>query len=306
MLARKDIPQLLLRDRLDQSLDVSGTFNNCFFHCYSAHLLLNQRPLPDDLFTFKSISGNASWASQLQSLFPNIDALNLFERYATIEHGARPPLDGLYLVEKTLILGVLFREWFATELLKNDRHRDEMLTNIENGTGVLYLLNYYKESVTKGDIDKQIHQDGSILYQSNAKFLDYLIARQCSKNEPNGRYEHYFLPTHINEEQGIAAYWRAEGYALYCQLIASPMTKLAPTDVMPILHQTLHQLITIYDNVGRVILSVIEGKVPSLELKLNGLIGHYFLLKQSTNGALLDGYQWKQTSLTSLIMPSLL
>ncbi|MFI4919346.1 MAG: type IV secretion protein Dot, partial [Legionellales bacterium] len=99
-----------LAARIKESLDVSGAFDNCFFHTYASYLLANEKSLPDDLFTFKSLLGDASYAAKLQTRFPNQESLSLFEDFARPQGQALEPVDPNFLVEKTLVLGFLLRE----------------------------------------------------------------------------------------------------------------------------------------------------------------------------------------------------
>ena len=90
-----------LKDRLQESIDVSGAFDNCFFHTYAAHLITNGVDLPEKLFNFESILGEESHASKLQQLFPSQEALDLFAEYHDLKDSEDEPLSSEFLVEKT-------------------------------------------------------------------------------------------------------------------------------------------------------------------------------------------------------------
>ncbi|EHL32411.1 hypothetical protein [Legionella drancourtii] len=55
-----------LSEKIKQALDVAAAFDNCFFHSYAMYLIANKLSLPKELFTFVSILGDESPASQLQ------------------------------------------------------------------------------------------------------------------------------------------------------------------------------------------------------------------------------------------------
>lgn len=99
-----------------KEVDVSATSNNCFFHAYAIYLLSNNLPLPQDLFT-KAMPENqnpVSPAEKLKKTFTSPEDLKLFNRNNKQLHPSSP--DKAMLFEKSIVLGVLLREWFAKEL----------------------------------------------------------------------------------------------------------------------------------------------------------------------------------------------
>ena len=142
MQSEAEIAQQLLQTRITQSVDVSGAFDNCFFHCYGTYLLANKLPLPDDLFTFQSLLGGGSSAAQLQALFPNTKSLNVFDDYERLHNPDQDLPSPNHVFEKSLVLGFLMREWFATELSKDNDHRDAMR---QGDRGILSTFKTYKE-----------------------------------------------------------------------------------------------------------------------------------------------------------------
>ncbi|MFO3489042.1 type IV secretion protein Dot, partial [Legionella pneumophila serogroup 1] len=78
MHTKKDKKVISLQERVENAVDVSGAFDNCFFHNFALYLLTNNLPLPDDLFHFKSIINRNSKAEQLFEFFHNPESLNLF------------------------------------------------------------------------------------------------------------------------------------------------------------------------------------------------------------------------------------
>lgn len=268
--------------RLEKAVDVSGAFDNCFFHTYTTHLIANSMPLPEDLFTFKSIGGDESYASKLQKRFPSEDSLSLFENY--VQEGKKPSQN--YIVEKTLVLGVLMREWFATKMNENLEIRASMQEEI-----VDKFKNYkdFREAVNKNDL---LSGPEGVLYTANEKFLEYFTSRPKGGilTQEEQHFEDYFN-SNESENEALINYWNKEGYSFYCHLIGNPSTKLAHTDVMPLLN-FMEQTISIYSSNGSVIAkNEFMNDRPKLEVKLNPQEGHYHLLKTDKTAALLTEYE---------------
>jgi hypothetical protein len=107
-----------LPERIVEALDVSAAFDNCFFHAYALYLIANNRSLPKDLFTFNSILDD-SYAAKLQKIVPDENSLFLFAEYSKRHEPNNESLSPNFIVEKTLVLGFLLREWFATHMAEH-------------------------------------------------------------------------------------------------------------------------------------------------------------------------------------------
>ena len=271
--------------RLAEALDVSGAFDNCFFHSYALHLMANKLELPQNLFTFQSISGVDSPASKLQKRFPSKDSLSLFAEHAHL-HPENPVVFPEFMVEKTLILGFLMREWFATKMLDNTTIRDDLLKT------ALISFNTYKEFIAFMDKDELLLGNEGVLYSANDSFLTYFSARPKAESLSSEeiRFEKYFTVAGGDTNKALTAYWNSEGYENYCKLIATPGVKLAYVDVTPIIN-TFNQSLTIY-NANQSITHNIDGNkdIPTMEVKLNPTEGHYYLLKTEQTTPLLNEY----------------
>lgn len=274
--------------QINNYLDVSGAFDNCFFHTYALHLLANRIPLPADLFSFHSILGERSAASVLQTKFPNADALSLFAHFA--QRYRRAAGAGLpdFIVEKTLVLGFLLREWFATQMATRPASGAAMHAH------VIAKFKAYRDFRAFMSADDLLTGPEGVVYSANQAFLEYFVARPKAAAElthQEDEFEQYFIAHGGSEEQALRAYWDAQGYLHYCRQIATPNTKLALDDVAPVLRQ-LGQSVTVYDE--RTSLSQnLPGNdtLPRLRVVLNPLEAHYKLLKTEATQGLLAEYQ---------------
>ena len=280
--------------RMREALDVSGAFDNCFFHTYAAHLLANNLPLPHDLFTFRSISGARSPASQVQARFPDQQSLDVFAEYARYRSDEAPDSPD-FPVEKTLVLGFLMREWFATKMFQS-----QTIPTAE----IIDKFKQYKEFRNTGvELEDLLSDNDGVLYTANQKFLEYFSARPKSGQltTEEKAFEKFFTDASGNSDIALTNYWKTVGYKNYCLLISQPSTKLAYSNVMPVM-KMLNQPITIYNAIGnQAIIYRHEGNlaIPKLEIKLNAQEGHYFLLKTEATKPLLNEYaqsftQYKQ------------
>jgi len=281
-----------LKARINNGVDVSGAFDNCFFHCYATHLLANKLPLPVDLFEFNSVLDNQSIAKNIQALFPNEEALKVFEDYERLRDSKYPPKSPNHVVEKTLVLGFLLREWFATKMAKNYEHRDTML---QGESGILSTFNAYRDFITNQFIEKKDLLTGpeGTKYASNEAFLDYFTARPITRKltAEEQRFENYFtVGKDVND--AIFTYWQNEGYKNYCLFLSKPHGKLTFDDVTPVLKE-LGQPFTVYDSSNGAEQISIDGakNLPPLEISLDVKEGHYYLLKSDNTKSLLREYE---------------
>jgi hypothetical protein len=277
-----------LQARLQESLNVSGTFDNCFFHAYSAHLLANKQPV-DHLFTFKSILGSDSPASQLQQKLVNSDLLTLFKDSSNSKNSQQAPISPNFIVEQTLVLGILMREWFATQMAMHPEISDSMETTVISNFDSYREFRWYDTPIQ----DLLLCENG-VLYTANESFLEYFTNRYLLKNTvltpEQTRFEQYFEGETTNNE-AIKAYWKNEGYKNYYQLLAQSSTKLSSADIAPVIEFS-GQGLTIYSSNSERSYSNegVLGK-PQMELLIQGGNGHYHLLKTDETNALLNEYE---------------
>lgn len=259
-------------------VDVAATFDNCFFHCYALHVLGNQCPFPEDLFTFDSILGGESPAKQLQELFSDEQSLDgLFAEYNKSRDNPERAEAPNFIVEKTMVLGILLREWFATKLSQDERSRDSDQF-VSQFIALRDILKDYPEEGRKQWIDA-LELNHNPAYQANQDFFNDYFARDFqSQNEA---------------EQVLKTFWLTEGYQNYCKQLAQLGTKIAiEHEIQPVL-DNLGQPLKLLDS--NEILSNNDPAKPSdppcLEIKLDAQEGHYYLLKTKQTEAFLGEYQ---------------
>ncbi|MFO8976790.1 Dot/Icm T4SS effector Ceg23 [Legionella pneumophila serogroup 1] len=287
MYTKKDKRVISLQERVENAVDVSGAFDNCFFHNFALYLLTNNLPLPDDLFHFKSIINKNSKTEQLFQFFNNPESLNLFSLLDKENDVSEP---SGYLFEKSLILGFLFREWFPTQLINNSTVKAEML---EGEKGVFSAFKNYKEYRSFMPKEELKTMEFGVLYEANEAFLEYFYNRSEStlinKDSP---FEKYFVDS-SSDEEAIKNYWDAEGYTLYCQHLAKPQVKLSYIEIMTMM-KVINQPLTIYDrSTSSVVAEYVNPKVnlPDFEVAIDALQGHYFLLKTEETEKELEEYE---------------
>ncbi|QEY50994.1 Dot/Icm T4SS effector Ceg23 [Legionella longbeachae] len=275
-----------IKVRVKNAVDVSGSFDNCFFHNYALYLLTNHQALPEDLFNFKSILENSK-ATQLLHYFPNQKSLNQISLLDTSKDNASN-----YLFEKTLILGFLFREWFPTQLMEHPELGNEML---EGEHGVFSGFENYKEYRKFMSKEELYTSEFSVLYEANQEFLEYYYNRSLGKIDKNSAFEEYFAHASSNEE-AIRNYWNIEGYASYCKYMAQPQVKLSHIEIMAMM-KLVNQPLTIYDRSSAAVVDEyrnLNATSPKFEVALHASEGHYFLLKTDETKEDLEEYVQSQ------------
>ncbi|HAT3975734.1 TPA: type IV secretion protein Dot [Legionella pneumophila] len=287
MHTKKDKKIISLQERVENAVDVSGAFDNCFFHNFALYLLTNNLPLPDDLFHFKSIIDKDSKAEQLFQFFHNPESLNIFSLLDEENDFSEKPG---YLFEKSLILGFLFREWFATQLVNNSKVKQEML---EGEKGVFNAFKNYKEYRSFMPKEELKTTEFGVLYEANEPFLEYFYNRteriSINRDSP---FEKYFVDS-SSDEEAIKNYWDAEGYKLYCQHLAKPQVKLSHIEIMTMM-KVINQPLTIYDRSTSTVVAEYDNpkvNVPDFEVAIDALQGHYFLLKTEETEKELEEYE---------------
>ena len=258
MISGKDLPPELITARLANAVDVSGAMNNCFFNTYAAYLLSNKLPLPDDLFT-PNPAKKGSLAEALKDTFKGPSDLDIFNAYHQQKYPGVESSE--MLAEKSLVLGVLFREWFAKKLLENQENKQQLFSN-DDTSKISFLKTI--------DGCRVIGTNGAI---KDDRMLPIIEAnREFFTNLPRTP-----LP---NEKERFLDYWEKVGYKRYCEHLSKSGVALSYTDVEPVL---------IAQNVPYTLYSKSTGRIetqhagdttkPPLEFAISEMAGHYFLLK---------------------------
>lgn len=270
MLNPNELKPEIVKDRLANAVNVSGAMDNCFFHSYAAYLLSNNLPLPTDLFT-PNPENKDSPAEKLKDIFKEPKDLEIFNAYRQQKYPGSEPSE--MLVEKSLVLGVLFREWFAKNLAENQQHKQQLFDNNDNSkVSFLKLIENYRElgrDVVMSD-DRM-----APIFESNRAFFDKLA--------------HIPQP---NETENFRDYWENQGYQNYCEYVAKPGVKLSITDVEPVLKMQ-NVPYTLYSKHSGGVVTHNEGDTtqPHFDLAISGQAGHYYLLKDSKTEASLNEFQ---------------
>lgn len=278
-----------LENRIKSAVNVSGAFDNCFFHNYALYLLSNHLPLPQDLFYFTSVLADDSKAKRLQHLFPNKESLELL---SLLDVKAGNPVSPNYFVEKTLILGILLREWFVTQLAGNDEHKNNMVNGEE---GVCALFKNYQEVRSFLSLPELYSTEFGLLYESNQQFLEYF----CNRGElldASAPFEHYFTHS-ASDIDAIKAYWFEEGYDLYCKKMAQLYVKLSYVDIM-IMMEIINQPLRLWSSSTGTIVAEYQGTAhffPDFELLIDVEHNHYLLLKTEKTRNDLEEYERSYT-----------
>lgn len=275
-----------IKAQVKNAVDVSGSFDNCFFHNYALYLLTNHQALPKDLFNFKSIL-EESKAEKLSRYFPNQKSLNQISLLDSAKDHASN-----YLFEKTLVLGFLFREWFPTQLMEHLELGNEML---EGEHGVFIGFQNYKEYRAVMSKEELYTSEFSVLYEANQEFLEYYYNRSLGKIDKSSPFEEYFAHS-SSDIEAIRNYWNIEGYASYCKYMAQPQVKLSHIEIMAMM-KVIDQPLTIYDRTTAAVVDEyhnLGATSPKFEVALHASEGHYFLLKTDETKEDLEEYEQSQ------------
>lgn len=274
-----------IRTKIEHAVDVSGAFDNCFFHNYALYLISNNLPFPQDLFSFKSLLAQGSKAEKLHGFFPDPHALNLF---SSLNQDIDNDHASTYLFEKTLVLGFLFREWFATQLAANSEHKATML---QGESGVINAFKNYREYRAFMSKEELYSAEFGLLYESNVSFLEYIFNRS-SNGDGSSPFEKYFSDSKSDEE-AITEYWVEEGFQLYCSQIAQSHTKLSYLEIMPMM-KAINQSLTLFSTDNGSIVAEYTGTneaAPKFEIAINVQQGHYYIFKNKDTQHDLEEYE---------------
>ncbi|MFA5960964.1 MAG: hypothetical protein WC785_10670 [Tatlockia sp.] len=170
-------------------IDVLPTFNNCFFHCLSLHYLSKGIPLPDDLFTPHGL--DTQYVRAIKKVIQTAEDLELFKQVT----------DSSYLVEKTLVLGVLFRSYFSNFLSDNwelgVKLFDSKDENLPQGMQELIFMKLVEGRLELGleAFLQNVQEQAPSIYLANKDFFKQV-------KEPE-------------------LYWLEEGYLNFCRYIGT-------------------------------------------------------------------------------------
>lgn len=206
----------LLKSRISKAVNVSAAFNNCFFHSYALHLIINQQQFPADLFDIHP--NDDELIRRLKQAVTKFDDLdNLFTSYSQLK---KLPGKSNFLVEKTLILGLLLRSWFGKELAKDD-----------------VKVNYFESSDARvtflfvvGQAASVIDDLAAVIPNPTAQQIKEALDPVLSENPIYLSNQAFFLGniegigplSFLYDEQGkqkLSDYWMTTGHENYCKLL---------------------------------------------------------------------------------------
>jgi hypothetical protein len=257
------IEDALLKERIAQSIDVSPVLNNCFFHAFALYLLVNEKAFPPGLFAVDEHDSES--VRDLKHHFQEPRDLEIFDAYAELKNPDSTHLTHFY--EKTLVLGVLLRSWFAHWLLKNEDYKALMYVRVEGVPSFYTTVDFFNTIGSLSGLD-------NVLYLSNKAFFD----------------EEYDVKPH-DEVWLVEKYWQNVGYVNYCKYLAEPGTKITPYDFKPLL-DFLGISYGIYGKFdGKTVMESEPDPGPKeFELALEPNAGHFYLLPNEENLHLLGEY----------------
>lgn len=276
------------KQRVDASVNVSGALENCFFHSYALHLMGHQQ-VPAELFNFQSILGPNSPASQLQQTFSSEEQLSVFNEISGSSG----------VVEKTFVLGVLLREYLATKMATDPLVKKDISQKAQAE------YERYMDARGVGFAHSDIAGSGQyfIANKANSGFLNYAFQRQQAlESDPtlttfqkDNNFEQYFQGTPTpTSAQAFQQYWAKEGHLYYCKNFATSNNPLSIKDVAPIMN-ALGQPVHVYGSDGSLSPDMTTDPAgatkPAMELALDGIGGHYHILRQVKTSAMLDAYE---------------
>lgn len=196
------------------------------------------------LIVFKSYREllESGHALDLQNLLREKDLTALFTNYTQRFYPNITLLDDQFLVEKSILIGLLMREWFATKLLENTNALNDMV-NVDNTKNIQKIFANYLVFRAEGLVHDQLLSDeeGS-KYDSNKEFLEYCISRNNNHTTDEHKFKKYFSQqdvggVDVHQDIAIARYWREEGFRTYCHYLAQISVKVSLSDVTPVLNQ---------------------------------------------------------------------
>lgn len=309
-------------------INVSGEFDNCFFHCLSAHMLLQNIPLPKGLFQAKA----GSPAGELCKIFS--DRAHFDAYFASLQ---REFPNKQFMQEKTLVLGVLFRQYNA-DLLKqqNQQVQSAFADQMKRATVAAWMKTKEPGYALNAD-DFILHLKGSqfgTLVSSNEGWFREIYAGTNELIQPlnhllNTTYQNDFnqlrvskralkknpaltLPDYLVHHFLDKTNIPAGVFNLYIAELQQPNVKLSYEDLKPLMLNELHIPFTVNTYGGNGILfseAPIEGSnYAPLEVSLSGQVGHYYLHEEESPAVIayekeLLVYEAERTALGATTLP---
>jgi hypothetical protein len=285
-----------------REVNVSAAFDNCFFHCYALHLLVNGLPLPDNLFRFP-VTPNSDVA-KLRALIPNEEALHELAVYPLTDHyrrtlsaynadaeryglPQREPSDDACLLERSLVLGYFLRHWMVSQQ-QTEAHKQATLDgghtefdplSLEH-KGIVAVFRDYLRGRDAGAEREDLLQLSNA-YQPNLDFLERLYSTTWKRKTATSE--------EIDEE--IRIFWRATGYARYCNYLRQAFVKISVFEFQWVLRENPFA-INVYAGTSAFAQTGDQSSaLLPLVIRLDTYEGHYFLNKTAVTAAQLERYQ---------------
>lgn len=211
-------------------VNVSGSMHNCAFHSIAAHILLHDLPIPADLF--ERLDGADTTANALIGLFSDEARFNQhFDDLAKVRG------DISALPEKSLILGVLLRQYYQKNLQHDIGIRDDLFAENPGHASFTSLFDSFNELsgvFSPQELDGFMAGDtNGVIYQAVKDDLSRLKGEIGEKSE--------------TEKAGILKdYWDELGYAKYCAEVGT-LGKTMTAQNAAQAAQLLGFAVTVYD-----------------------------------------------------------
>lgn len=246
-------------------IDVPATLNNCFFHCLAAHHLLNHLVIPDDVFDLKE--------TPFERLSPYVYDKSSFDKIFYNEQQIREGdnLSGDFLVEKILLLGVLFRHYFIKQLKRLDKESAAYQTIQAQFLRDVAALSDLVDD--EGDIEtlcRAVEDNLGLLLQSNH---DYVVAYLEQERGTD------VVKDVIEKRPDPQTYFNTEGLRQFIGSLGSDNETLSINDV-----SLLTQILDIHIERIDEATVVIDSKEAGVRSEIQLDAGHYYLKGDDAEG----------------------
>ncbi|MBA3537913.1 MAG: hypothetical protein H0T84_15135 [Tatlockia sp.] len=308
---------------INESVNVSGILNNCFFHSLALYYLGNNISFPDDLFTMKQIhDNNSSPLQKLYARFKTIESLEIFYQYAHIKQPNSHQYPN-HLVEKVIVLGVFIRNWFVEQLRMDEEHCKALFEYRGRKEGIdekqitfMSLIEKLQSAMVmdvKDPVDiKNIDELDLFSGELDSFFIEEELSPEVDsfkegvKDNPiylaNKKYFDESLPGLLSDSSKSEkdkkdcfwSYWNESGYLNYCNHL-NEKVKISYGDVESVLLK-LKIPFNIYSYSDSTIISEhsSERELPAFKLAFDAEEGHYYLFKNEKTVQFLEEYQEQQ------------
>jgi hypothetical protein len=187
-------------------IELPTTFNNGLLHCLALHCVLTKQPLPSSLF---DLQGSA--LEPLSTFFQDESSFNLyFEKQLKIiqTEGTRQDL----MLEKALILQMLFRRYYATQLKKEPK--DAVYYSYLKRRFVRGITRYslaFDEAQGEQTLDALLSANEGLLFKANKVYIQAYLAEQkrLERGEEINESDRLQAPTVYFDETGCDEFIRA-------------------------------------------------------------------------------------------------